>query len=122
MNDPQVESLKYMLRVPDQVKFENAPPLHYEMSGYVLDLENDLLTVTMKDHYAAQDDARAAVDFLRAWELDGGLRWGGSRSASSSPRRCSETAPAPGNQRDSALAATSFFVLGPGRCGGVLRL
>ena len=89
MNDAHVESLKYTLKLPEHVVFENPPPIDGETSEFAWALGNNLLTVTMKDHYANEDSARDMVEpFLRKWELDAGLRFGGPSLDFRLPRRC----------------------------------
>jgi hypothetical protein len=100
MNDPHVESLKYNLKLPEYVAFQDPPPFHLDTSGYTLDIENDVLTVTMKDHYSKENDARAVVEpFLRAWELDDGLKLGRpSLTFRFAKAVLKDRAPTPGNE------------------------
>jgi hypothetical protein len=77
MNDPHVVSLEYRLETDDTLKFENPPALEHDQEGFAVRLADGLLTVTMKDHYATQAEAVAAVrPFIRAWELFHGLERG----------------------------------------------
>jgi hypothetical protein len=77
MNDPHVVSLEYKLETDDTLKFDNPPPLEHDTGSFKARLADDLLTVTMKDHYATQEEAVAVVrPFIRAWELHFGLERG----------------------------------------------
>ena len=71
MNDPHVESLRYLLKVDEQHgRFDNPPPLEYETEAFKLRLENDVLIVEMKEHHPSVQSAKLAVDpMLRDWEL-----------------------------------------------------
>jgi hypothetical protein len=77
MNDPHVESLLYRLDTDPTLVFENPAPLDHETLDFRLRLEDDLLTVTMKGHYASSQEAQRVVQpFLDAWELDFALAHG----------------------------------------------
>jgi hypothetical protein len=77
MNDPHVESLLYRLDTDPTLVFQNPPPLDYETPDFRLRLEDGLLTVTMKGHYASAEEAQRVVQpFLDAWELDFALARG----------------------------------------------
>lgn len=77
MNDPHVASLEYALRTDDSLTFNNPPPLEGDAAGFTYRLADGVLTVTMKYHYATQEDAVEAVrSFIQAWELDYALRQG----------------------------------------------
>ena len=77
MNDPHVESLEYKLETDDTLRFDNPDPLEGDAGRFTYRLADSVLTVTMKDHYATEEEARAAVyRFVRAWELDYALEHG----------------------------------------------
>ncbi len=68
MRDPHVVSLTYHLETGDTVTFD-APPLVHEADLFTLRLEDDVLTVEMKEHFAKVEDAREAVEpLLTSWE------------------------------------------------------
>jgi hypothetical protein len=71
MNDPHVERLRYQLKVNSgycPVQFESPPPLFKEYDAFSIRLENEKLTVEMKEHYATVESAKNKVDeFLRDW-------------------------------------------------------
>jgi hypothetical protein len=70
MNDPHVETLYYRINHAKSVDFNKAPALEHAESGFIVRIERDQATITMKDHYDTAESARAAVEpFLRAWEL-----------------------------------------------------
>jgi hypothetical protein len=77
MNDPHVQSLEYQI-VPDAtLVYDNPPRVERETEEFYIQLADGVLTVTMKAHYATEDEARAAVrPFIRAWEIDGALKHG----------------------------------------------
>jgi hypothetical protein len=76
MRDPYVESLRYRLET-EGGGFIDPEPIHHELDQFRVTLESGELQVEMKEHFASQGDARAAVEgFLRAWEIDAALRLG----------------------------------------------
>lgn len=77
MNDPHVESLQYRLQTSEGLKFTNPPPLAYDERRFTCRLENDHLTVEMKEHHASVASAREVVGpFLENWEIAEALRRG----------------------------------------------
>lgn len=75
--DPHVESLRYLLRPPETVKFDDAPPIEHETDAFRMRLESLIATFVMKKHHASAQTARPCVEeWLRAWELDVALRFG----------------------------------------------
>jgi hypothetical protein len=75
MNDPHVVSLSYHVESSKQVTYDDPPPLEIDRDAYSMRLEANTLTVTMKDHFATEEAAHAAVEpLLRAWEIDSSLR------------------------------------------------
>ena len=70
MNDPHVEWLRYRLNVKSNyVLFESPSPLIQEYDVYRISLDDGLLTVGMKEHYASIKEAREKVEgFLRDWQ------------------------------------------------------
>jgi hypothetical protein len=77
MRDPHVVSLRYRLEPSKNVTFDNPQPVQSEPDECRLRLENGVLTLEMKEHFASADDAKEVVEeFLRAWEIDVALRFG----------------------------------------------
>jgi hypothetical protein len=77
MNDPHVESLLYRIEYANDVDYVKAPPLEHQEPGFNIRIENARAQIDMRDHYAAVQEARAAVEpFLRAWELAAALKFG----------------------------------------------
>lgn len=70
MNDPHVETLHYTLVSLDPGVSFNAPPLEHRTPSFSVRLDDDHLTVTLLDHYADIESARADVDpYLEAWAI-----------------------------------------------------
>jgi hypothetical protein len=77
MTDPHVESLRYRLEAGKGVTFNNPPPIDYDAKAYWLHLEDDILTIEMKDHFDTERKARESVEgFLQAWEIKAALDFG----------------------------------------------
>lgn len=77
MNDPHVDSLRYRLETDESLEFADPPPFEGETSTLLLRLEDDILTVRPKAHYASVEDSREAVDpYLKAWEIAEATRRG----------------------------------------------
>lgn len=77
MNDPHVDSLRYCLKTDESLEFADPPPLEGETPTLLLRLEDDILTVRPKAHYASVDEAREAVDpYVTAWEIAEATRRG----------------------------------------------
>lgn len=75
MNDPHVASLTYRVVTPADVSFNNPPAIDGELPAFRYRLDNGSLTVTLKDHFATEREARdCAEEFLGAWELDAALK------------------------------------------------
>ena len=69
MRDPHVVSLTYRLETDDSLSFD-APPLEHETEAFALCLDDDVLTVEMKAHFASVEAARDAVEpLLTSWEV-----------------------------------------------------
>ena len=74
INDPHVESLTYRVVKPENVTYNNPPPVNGDLPAFRYRLENGMLTAEMKEHQAIVETARECVEeFLRAWELDAAL-------------------------------------------------
>lgn len=70
MNDPHVEALDYRLVPDESLRFNSPPPLEHETDAFKLRLQDEVLTVWLKDHYASEEDARVAVDpYLQVWAV-----------------------------------------------------
>jgi hypothetical protein len=77
VNDPHVVSLTYSLRPAPDTAYDNPPPVLWENDLFSVELQDDVLTISLKEHYPTVKAARAPVDrFLRAWELDAELKLG----------------------------------------------
>jgi hypothetical protein len=77
MNDPHVEWLLYRFRTDHTLMITNAPAIDFESEHFRCHLDNDDLTVTMKEHHAGLPSARARVDaFLEEWEVNATLTRG----------------------------------------------
>ena len=77
MSDPHVESLVYDVRHSDSVDYSKAEPLDVEQLGFRIRIDKLVATVSMIDHYAKVEEARAVVErFLQFWEIDAGIRHG----------------------------------------------
>src|SRR5688572_5461252 len=76
-NDPHVVSLTYNVEPRSGICFNDPPPLEKERAAYTLRLVEEVLTVSMKEHHATEESARACVEpYLRAWEITSGLHRG----------------------------------------------
>ena len=77
MNDPHVEELQYKVVHPDSADFSEAGTLRHETESFQVELRDDDLVLRPKSHYANEADALAAArPFIRAWQIDAGLRLG----------------------------------------------
>ena len=77
MNDPHIESLRYRLEPSKDVTFQNPTPVMLDTSTFRLRLEQNVLCIELKDHYASEEDARGMIEgYLRAWEMDAALKFG----------------------------------------------
>lgn len=81
MNDPHVEQLRYRLQTTETIEYKNAKPIQGTHALFDWRLENNQLTLTMKQHFASAEEAKqAAHDFLRSWELHVNLDEGKKQS------------------------------------------
>lgn len=77
MNDPHVVSLEYILETDDTLTFDNPDQFERDGGSFTVRIADGVLTATMKDHFATQEQAMAVVwPFLRAWELHHALERG----------------------------------------------
>jgi hypothetical protein len=75
MRDPQVEKLVYELKHGKTIKYENPPPVEWEIADCKFRLSDGTLDVEMLTHCATEDEARQLIDpYLRAWETNAFLR------------------------------------------------
>jgi hypothetical protein len=75
MRDPHVVWLKYRLETDETTSY-NAPALEREYDPFSLLLADEVLMVTMKQHFPSVDAARNSVEeVLQSWELDVALRF-----------------------------------------------
>ena len=71
MNDPHVAALFYRLEHDDFIDYEKAPALEGENDLLHFSLDKRELTITPKDHYGNDYEAREALEsFVRSWEFD----------------------------------------------------
>jgi hypothetical protein len=76
MNDPHVEALHYSVKHGEHVDYTQAVPFDHEEKDFNIQISDERAQITMKSHFPSLPDARAVVEpFLRAWELDMGLRY-----------------------------------------------
>lgn len=77
MNDPHVQQLRYRLGTSNGLKFKDPEPISDATDIFDWRLEDAELTLTMKQHFASEAEAKQAVSgFLRNWEMDLNLRHG----------------------------------------------
>src|SRR5271156_2777707 len=77
MNDPHAVALYYTVKHADNVDYERAVALEYDVQpGFTVRIEKGRVEITMKSHHATAQDARDEVDpFLRVWELTAALQF-----------------------------------------------
>lgn len=57
--------------------FQNPPPIEHDSAAFRMSLRDGKIRFDFKDHYASVQAAQDSLnDFLRAWEIDVGLRLG----------------------------------------------
>ena len=78
MNDPHVVALIYKIEHGPSVDYSKAEPLDRKETNFRVQITNEEVRFfEFKEHYAAEDVARGAIeDYIRAWEFDAGLRRG----------------------------------------------
>ena len=80
MNDPHVVALFYEIDHHPSVNYSEAEPLNKETDRFHIRMEDKLVRVELKEHYASEDAALTAVKpYLRSWELDEALTKGPGR-------------------------------------------
>jgi len=110
MNDPHVERLVYRFKVIEpNTSFKNPPAVSYENDVFKATLAENRLVLEMKEHFATEDAAHAAVrPRLRAWEMDAGLRLGaGEFSFDFENAQVIDRKPDPGSAHVLAAAVTA---------------
>lgn len=71
-----VVALRYKVLTSPDRDFHNAPPLNAETPEFIVHLAKDELVLRPRTRIATSEEARAAAaDFIRAWEIDAGLRY-----------------------------------------------
>lgn len=76
MSYPHVDWLSYRMIVGPTITFADPPPIHREMQEFILSLRDGIATFEFKRHYPTLEAAQGpVVSFLRAWEIDIGLRF-----------------------------------------------
>jgi hypothetical protein len=78
MTDPHVQALQYRLVPRKGITYqEGLPAVERDCGAFSVRLEDEVLRVTMRDHYESIRDAEAAVrPYLDAWRVDAALRAG----------------------------------------------
>jgi hypothetical protein len=77
MRDPHVKSLQYRLKTSEAISFRSPPPLEEHTGAFRARLEDEVLTLEMKEYHPTEESARSRVEpYLKAWELDTNLRDG----------------------------------------------
>ena len=77
MNDPHVAALIYKIEHGQSVDYRNAQPMDHEETGFSVKVADQQVRFEFKEHYAAEDVARGAIeDYIRAWEFGAGLKNG----------------------------------------------
>src|SRR5258705_6800128 len=79
MNDPHVEWLRYQIVCGATLQVTGTDPVEYQKDRFNLRIEEQVLTVTMKEHPPTLESAREAIEsFLRNWERENDLAYGPS--------------------------------------------
>ena len=77
MNDPHVAALIYKIEHGQSVDYRRAQPMDHEETGFSVKVADQQVRFEFKEHYAAEDVARGAIeDYIRAWEVGAGLNNG----------------------------------------------
>ena len=77
MNDPHVAALIYKIEHGQSVDYRKAQPMDHEETGFSVKVADQQVRFEFKEHYAAEDVARGAIeDYIRAWEFGAGLENG----------------------------------------------
>ena len=80
MNDPHVVALIYKIEHGPSVDYSKAEPLDRKETNFRVQITNEEVRFfEFKKHYATAAEARQAIevqDYIRAWEVDAGLRRG----------------------------------------------
>ena len=77
MNDPYVLALFYRVDHDNSVDYSNTKRLCRKEPEFRLEVETEMVRFEFTKHYATENAARKAVeDYIRAWEVDAGLRGG----------------------------------------------
>ena len=77
MNDPHVAALIYKIEHGQSVDYRKAQPMDHEETGFSVKVADQQVRFEFKEHYAAEDGARGAIeDYIRAWEFGAGLKNG----------------------------------------------
>jgi hypothetical protein len=72
---PHVAGLWYRLKADELVDFSNPQPIERNTNAFYLRLEEDIVTVWMKEHHATENSARERVErYLRRWEISAALQ------------------------------------------------
>ena len=77
MNDPHVKAIHYFIYHDDSVDYSDATALAFEDDLFHVKAEKGEVVFEPKDHYATEEEAKAAVEGLvRQWKFDAALRVG----------------------------------------------
>jgi hypothetical protein len=70
VNDLHVVALHYSVVVGPHCDFDQAPPLKHEEVAFAVEIAGTAATFTMKEHFASESEARAAVQpFIDSWHV-----------------------------------------------------
>lgn len=70
MNDPHVVALIYRVTHYESVNFDEADPLEFETSQFIVRVEKGTARFALKADYSDVSEARTAIErFIRMWEL-----------------------------------------------------
>ena len=82
MNDPHVTKLYYKIEHSTSVDYSAAETLDRSERDFDVRVKDEKVCVTMKRHYATEQEARDGVkDYINAWELEALLTHGPGRAA-----------------------------------------
>ncbi|MCL5107333.1 MAG: hypothetical protein M1401_00360 [Chloroflexi bacterium] len=96
MIDPHVVSLQYKLVTSESLTFRNPSPVEQETEEFRMRLADGIVTFETKEHYPSAEDAKKRlVEYLRAWEITGGLALGSEVRFSFQSAKVIDRAPSP---------------------------
>jgi hypothetical protein len=79
MSHLHVARLVYRLKTDGTWTFEDPPKVERQTDAFFLQLEDDILYISMREHYETAEGARTRVEkYLRSWEISAGLQYDGT--------------------------------------------